>query len=316
MEEIKKQLIVLILSLLVSILVGFLPDWTSVSFSAADQILLSILTFISFLLLDILWVVGNTANLNGLHFRLWKMRNTGEQHLANIRNHYNEIVNQSYGERDVFVNYILRELYKLENITREAAEKKSLLFEAEQFLRVDNVLDAFLGDRERIWRYSWPMSNVDGKLFTELAWKRYFEETAGMIKAKKIKAVKVLIIIGEFSMLENVRVKKLLDFYKTNKGIECKIIKKETFEYLCVDNGISSNTPDFGIYGRNLLYVAQQYIPDTRGIFTKDREIIDKYINLFDTIWNSQSVAKENPSTCSKIVSVQELFEFDDNQAV
>lgn len=313
--DLKKQLIALLISLLASLLISFIPDWTKVSFSTADQVLLAIGSFIAFLLLDILWIMGHYADRVIKNDNKWNIENSCDIELMNIRNYFHQITQDAYGPKDLFVGHFLKEIRRITNAMREAAEKKEVVVQADHLLSVDNVLDAFQGDGDRIWRYTWPFSN-DSKLFSEVPWKRYFEVTTNMLQKKHIKSIRALFIINNHSLLSGARFCKILDYMSCTPGMDCRIILRDVFQTIADDNGIPPENPDFGIYGKKLLFVTSQYEPVTMGVFTKDEKQIDKYIRLFDTLWASQSITKKNPSQNKNCITLQELFEFDDQQDI
>src|SRR5690348_9143970 len=100
-NEIKKQLIVLLLSLLVSILAVVVPDLGKFNFTKADELFLGILIFISFLLIDILWILAKYADREKKEEEKAVMRDHFEKTLANIRGCFSQITNTSYGEKDL-----------------------------------------------------------------------------------------------------------------------------------------------------------------------------------------------------------------------
>lgn len=311
-SEIKRQVIVLILSLTISILLSFVPEWTGTPIKLAEKILFILGLFNVFQLLNILWTVSNSAARQAKEYELWSLREIGDRELTNIRACFAQIVRESYGEKDLFVTHFIEEFHELANKIENVAKRQELRVQADHFLHVDNVLDAFQGDHEKIWRYIWPIS-ADGKLFDNLPWKRYFEATAGMVR-QNIEQIRAIIILDDLRLTAVPRVKKLLDFFYTSEAMDCRIIKRVDYETICADNNIPANYLDFGIYGTRLLFLTEQYEPDIIGIFTKNAILIRNYKNLFDTMWNSTSITKPNPSNTTRIVTLGELFTFDDDQ--
>lgn len=313
--DLKKQIIALLISLLVSLLISFLPDWTKVSFSTADQVLLAIGLFIAFLLFDILWIIGQFSDKLNKNNIEWSIENNCDNQLINIRNYFHQIAQDAYGSKDLFVGHYLKEIQRISNSMRDAAEKKEVIMQADHLLSVDNVLDIFQDDKEKIWRYTWPFSD-DNKLFSEVPWKRYFEVTANMLHQKKIKRIQALFVISDYSLLNGARFCKLLDYFSCTPGMDCRIMLREVFQTIANDNGISPEYPDLGIYAKKLLFVTTQYEPVTIGTFTKDEKRIERYIHFFDTLWGSQSITKKNPSQNKNIITLQELFEFDEQEDI
>jgi hypothetical protein len=315
MHELNKQIIVLIISLGVSIFLGFVPSWTGIEISVNEQTLLTIEVFIAFLLLDVLWIVSHRLNQLSKQHDLWTLRESGDSELSNIRSSFANIVHNSYGKRDLFVAHFLKEFQRLSRMIREVTDNQELRVAADHFLSVDNVVDAFWGDDERIWRYTWPVQ-PDEKLFGELPWKRYFEVTAKMLQKGDIESIRAILIVDNISTIESPRIKALLDFIKTTDNMDCHIIETRNYQRVCEDNGVPPHFKDFGIYGSRLLFRTEQYESENHeiiGTFSKNTELIQNYISLFDAMWHSVSVSTENPSTRTTSVSLETLFKADND---
>jgi len=312
--EVKRQIIVLLISLIASsLLATFVPSWVGQSFTKADEVLLAINLFLSFLLVDIAWLLGKIDRQSLGQYQLWQLREPFDAVLSNIRRSSYEITKHSYGQKDIFVAHFMKQLRDLETKITEVADKRLLHVQADHFLSVDNVLDAFLGDAERIWRYTWEITR-DDRLFRELAWSQYFEKTARMVMARQINEIRSILMVEDRDVLESPRVKKLLDFFATNDGLSCRIILKNNYQRLCADNCDFMTYEDFGIYGNRLLFLTEQYEPVIIGVFTKDEERIRQYMSLFDMMWTSASVTFDNPSKIIPTVTLEELFAFDSIQ--
>ncbi|MDP3296003.1 MAG: hypothetical protein Q8N09_00145 [Thermodesulfovibrionia bacterium] len=312
MYELKKQIIVLAIQLAVSIIFSFVPGWTTIELTLYEQILFSISLFIVFLLLDILWIVAHRLNLLSREAELWLLRNNGDWELSNIRTSFAKIIQNSYGKRDLFIAHFMKEFQRLSNKIKDVTEKQELRVAADHFLSVENVLDAFSGDDERIWRYTWPLS-AGQKLFDDLPWKRYFEATTKMVIEKKIECIRSILILDNASLINDSGIKKLMDFFHSNERMDCRLILYDVYKKICSDNELPPHYIDFGIYGRRLLFRTEQYEPEIIGTFSKDANLINNYVNLFDAMWNADSVTIKNPSTVTEIVTLEELFKFDND---
>lgn len=308
--DLRIQIIALVVSLLLSIIIGFLPNWTNVNFSTADQVLLSIVSFVSFLLLDVWWLASNLKTNQDKIETHWSLKQEGDTELSNIRTAYHEIVKDANGQKDRYVKHFLREFQRLGTLIKDAAEKKELLIVKDHLISVNDVLDAFSGDPNPIYRYTWPIYSPE-RLFTIIAWKRFFQLTADMASSGQLKEIRTLIIVNDLSYMTFPNIEKLLEFYKWNRNIDCRVIERETFEIICADNEISSS--DFGIYGHRLLYLTRQDIPpETIGMFTKDQNQISAYIHFFDTVWGFPGIAKEGKPKAKKRITAQEVIDFDE----
>lgn len=306
-----RQVVVLVISLAVSIIVGFVPTWTNVDFSIPDQTFLTILTFMTFVLLDVLYEVAKYASDMEHDVRLWQIRNQGEVELANIRANYLEIARSAHGEADLFVTHFQKEFRKLARRVEDAADKRELRVSSEYYLNDDEVFEAFLGnDKDPTLRYTWPVS-PGARLFEEHAWRRYFEVIAGMAERKRIGMIRAILI------LDNVKTDaapfpQLLDFYKHAERQECRIIARADYVGIATEAEIPTNFLDFGIYGNQMLFRSEQYAPEYVGTFIKERALIGTYIKFFDTLWGSVGVTKKNPSASAKAISFEQLVDQDE----
>ena len=309
-KDLKLQISFLVISLFLSVIIGFIPLWTGVTFTTADQILLSFVSFVSLSVLNIIWLTSNLKTTKDKFELDWSIKQEGDSELANIKTAFHEILREANGQKDRYVKHFLREFQRLGTLIKDAAEKKELLIVKDHLISVNDVLEAFSGDPNPIYRYTWPIYSPE-RLFTIIAWKRFFQVTADMIRSGQLKEIRTLLIVNDLTFITFPHIEKMLEFYKTNKNIDCRVIERETFEIICSDNEIS--TSDFGIYGNKLLYLTRQDIPpETIGMFTKDQNQIDAYIHFFDTVWNFPGVAKEGQSKTKKRITAQEVIDFDD----
>jgi hypothetical protein len=314
--ELKKQLAFNSSALVISIVSGLAPNWFhSDYFSGPEQFLFGTLVFTILILFDILCILALSTAHQIQASELWRMSGEGDYELANIRANYLQIAKQSYGEKDLFITYFKREFVELGRIIKEAAENGRLQVSKNHFTSADQVLAVLYGEDDPVWRCTWEI-DVDERLFGDLPSRRYCEVSHKMLHQKAMKETRTVFILDDITLIKAPRIAKLLDFYQTNDGYDCRIMNRADYEALCLDNGIPSQSSDIGIYGSRLLFVTEQYGPPTIGVFTKDSESISRYRGFFDTIWDSHSVAVSNPSAAKKKVSLEELFQFDENPQI
>lgn len=206
-----------------------------------------------------------------------------------------------------------KEFKKLKRKISEVAEKKELFISADYFLNADNVLKVFPTFDESIWRYVWKIENIDIPLFKEHSWRQFFEKTAKLVQQKEMKEIKAIIVLDKMEYLESERIKKLLDFFKTNENISCRLISLESYEDVCRINSVELSLSDFGIYGHNLLFIEKYNNEEVSGFFSKEPTQIDDYSKLFECFWEAKTITYENPSIESTIVDVDSLIRFDLN---
>jgi hypothetical protein len=306
--ERKQQLFFLSASIVISVLSGLAPDLLQTTFTTADQVLLGAIVFTVFVLFDVLIVLAITAKNQVQAHELWKVREKGDALLSNIRACLEKLANQAYGdkERDLFVNHFHNRLAQIEGNVREVADKGELRVQEDHFCSAEQVLGTVTGDLDPVYRFTWELED-DEPLFADLNHRLYFEKSATMLRQRSMKEVRVIFVINDVSALKAVPVAKLMDFFNTNDGFDCRIVKSSDYEQLCKGNGIAPQFNEFGIFGSRLLFLTEDDQP-TVGVFTKDRARIEKYTYFFDLIWETISVVKKNPSMATVRVPMAELF--------
>lgn len=308
--QLKRQLVVLVASLLISILAATLPDWASISFTTADQVVLGVLLFLVFVSLDIYFLTSEVVSRERHEAQLWAVRTPLEQFLACIRTSFEQLIRSSYGERDLFINHFMREVRQLDGDLRDVAQKGELRVQAEHFLSVDNVLDVFRGTANRIWRYTWFIDPGEW-LFADLAWRRYFERTTGMLEAGEIAEIRIVLVLSEPSLVDTRRVDTLLRYFASHRGFGCWYMSRADYAAISTDMQIPASQLDFGIYGDRLLFLTEQYTPEIVGVFSKDPNRIRRYTHLFDALWGSPAVATKNSARGTPVLTLEELFAAD-----
>jgi hypothetical protein len=305
-QEHSRQILILVLSLVFSVVVPFGLHQSGTTTSREGEFILGGTLFCAFLLIDVMWLTQKVASREHREQELWVLREDCDKELLNVSRCYVRVTRESYGPRDLFVSHFRREIHGLAEQIAEVAERRQLRVQAEHFLNVDNVLDAFQGDDDPIWRYTWGVDNAE-PLFDELAWRRYFERTTTMLEAGQIKEARTILIVGDSQGAQSPRVQKLLDFFQTNKGFSCRLVDRADFTEL-----YSGPYIDFGIYGNRLLFLTERYEPNITGLFTKDPAQIQHYCRVFDSMWSSTSVARNKPYRATARVTLEELYEFDE----
>lgn len=317
--NIKFQIVTLLISLSVSILLGFILNWLDISLSTGEQVLTTIMLFIAFVVLDILWV-SERANSYAKHENdLWVQRSEGEGEIGNIRYYFGKLVDNAQGKSDLFVSYFERSINNLEREIRNAVEKKEISIDESYFFRIEGAVDTFIGeiifdifihDPNPILKYTWPILKND-PLFDDYQWRRFFEASIKMLAKKRIRGIQVIIICENLKHLEEPSMVKLLGFFKIIPGLGCKIILSNDYQTVCIQNGVLAQYSDFGIYSNKMLFRRKQDKAEYVGTYTKDCKVISTYQRLFDIIWASDVIALTNPSKNTMPISLQELISFD-----
>ena len=267
------------------------------------------------MLLEFLYSYNEYLQLKKEEHKFWEIKDKADEDLYNIRSSFHTVVQDSKNDDDIFVLHFEKEFKKLKKKIAEVAEKKELFVSADYFLNADNVLKVFPSYDESIWRYVWKIENVDESLFKEHAWRQFFEKTAKLVQQNKMKEIRAIIVLGKPEFIESERIMKLMDFYKTNERINCRLISKESYIGVCKLNSVETSNSDFGIYGHQLLFIEKYQDEDVKGFFSKEQSEINDYSKLFECFWEATTITDDNPSNESTPIDVDSLIRFDLNYA-
>jgi len=309
------RILSVVLSIVASICAGLIPTWThsdtNGQFSTGDQVILGISVFVAFQLVDISFTLGAVLAERKRRALTETITHECDLKLFNMQGYFHKIIEDSYGPNDYYVKRFLRDLTRIETELKDAAERKEIRARNEHFLSVSDVLGAFGSDPQRVYRYTWPIG-PEGLLFNVPAWRRFFQLTASMVKDGQIRKVRIIVIVDAIHDAERKEVRTLLDFYRATPGFECKVIIADDWRVIAADNSVSPHNMDFGIYGSRLLYVTEEeHAPEIVGVFSKNSDQIDRYTRLFEAIWSSQAIARDNPSNAKRPPSLDLLFGLD-----
>ena len=172
----------------------------------------------------------------------------------------------------VFKTYCKQELELFVNRVARAAQQGELIVNEHHFRTVDDVLDAFGEQQNRVFRAVWRIE--EGERLFDTAWQHYMraliELTEAGSKKKKI-TVELLLVVDKRETLERRAVEIVVGYLRSEKtkGLNYRIITEETYEELARDSQLNTRYIDFGVYGDELLYRTETYEPK-QGIFSED----------------------------------------------
>jgi hypothetical protein len=312
MKYFKRTILTLLITIIITVFTSLISNWVGHEFTVAEDIICGLSFFIAIENIGNSSIISDMYHIRHKDHELWKVNSEGDKIISNIRTDFHTIVHDSYGNKDLFVSHFNREINKLARELKDVAEKKELNVSANHFLSAENVLDAFFDDQNKSWSYTWPIESGDEKLFDILNWKQYFEETIKMVSNGGIKQIKTILILKDISLITNPRIKHLLHFFKNTENILCRIVTFKTYNEICASDHFDPNLKDWGLYSKRFLYKNEQYLPEIRGLFTKDLLEIERYDKLFNTMWDLSAVSIENPSQETIILSLSELFRYDE----
>ena len=179
----------------------------------------------------------------------------------------------------VFKTYCKQELELFVNRVARAAQQGELIVNEHHFRTVDDVLDAFGEQQNRVFRAVWKIE--EGERLFDTAWQHYMgalvELTEARSKKKRI-TVELLLVVDKRETLERRAVEIVVGYLrsKKTKGLNYRIITEETYEELARDSQLNTRYIDFGVYGDKLLYRTETYEPKL-GNFSEDSWTIRAY---------------------------------------
>jgi len=269
----------------------------------------------TFIIIELIALVVNAIEVSDQkkeHDNFMEDINEYSTMLHEINSFYYDVSRDSHGQNDLFVTYAKKEIEKLNNTLRLAANQREFSVSSDYILNAAGVFDAFSKSTSKVLRMTFPISDEDDAIFTSPADSHFFEILQKEVEADVLSSVQVIVIAETPNTMGKDCGKKLLDFFAAEDKYECKICLEDTFKSVCDTNGVPSQFLDFGIYGDKMLFVAEQYIPIHKGSYYKDTNRIRLYTQLFDEIWKSDILADNNTSTNTTAIKVADLIKCDD----
>ena len=189
-----------------------------------------------------------------------------------------------------------------------AAEDKRIEIASDFIINSKGVFEALNVTGEKTVELTFPIENLEDIALKTPEDKKFFETAYKMTVEKRVKGIRVLLILKEADFINNEKLQYLCSFYNENKAYECRYILKDDFVTACEHNLIPSNNLDFGIYGPQMLFKVEQYEP-YKGVYTKNIEEVRRYRDLFNQVWDFESMTHDIKTTQKDITTPVELFD-------
>lgn len=214
----------------------------------------------------------------------------------------------------VFIDYCRRSLEQTMSVAKGAAAGE-LEVQDHHFHTVDNVLSAFDGCEERVFRCVW-MIGHDDPLFDD-SWRKYMRclvELNQNRKANEKVQIRILFVVendlDDSALMKRISVGTVLGFVSAESGFECRLMSRSDYNSQLDDVGLGGQCLDFGVYGNHLLFRTISYEPKNMGTFSVDPMIIQKYRGVHDVAMDAPS-ARCLPSDLPQSVSLQQFLDCD-----
>lgn len=313
-EEIPKTLLEVFIasaSLVIGAVVAIISY--NVQFSTYETIVVTMLSFLCAEYISHSFIEKSKYFTAKREYSLLEHLNKWTGKLYEMNDYCKTILDNSHGERDLFVVNCDRSIDKLYYTLRTAAVDKKVEISSDYIVNSVGVFEALNMTNEKVVELTFPIDSVENGLLKTPEDKKFFETAYKMVEVGLVEKIRVLLLLGENIDLSDKRLVALFDFYNNTNGFAGKYIKEEDFKNACESNMISSTQLDFGIYGPKMLFRVDQYEP-YKGVYTKDEDIILRYHKLFDEVWNFESITHDLPGTViptgskPKAITLSELF--------
>ncbi len=197
----------------------------------------------------------------------------------------------------VFKTYCKQELEHFVTRVARAAQMGELIVNEHHFRTVDDVLDAFGGRKNRVFRGVWRIE--EGERLFDTAWQHYMRELMELTEIRPTTrriTVELLLVVDKRETLDRRAVEIVVGYLrsKKTKGLNYRIVTEETYEELVRDSQLNTRFIDFGVYGEDLLYRTETYEPK-QGMFSEDKWTIRAYRETHETAMRSARALGDPP---------------------
>ena len=286
------SIVILIISILLSVLSAIISS--KFGFDIFRSIATGILTFIGTEIISISWYLGNICFEHRKEKKFIKKTTPYSLKIQEINDFYNDVERDSQGEKDLFSLTCSKAIDNLYVLLKNAAEEKKVEITSDYIVNVSGVFEALNVTCNKKIRLTFPIKSIEGSIIPTAEDRKFFETIFNKINNGEVSELLILIILDKEELLQNPQMELLLKFYAKNKNYKCKYILSKDFIEACEHNRISTTSLDFGIYGPKMLFVEESLTP-YKGTYYKDTDIIKRYTNLFDEVWNFEAITHNNP---------------------
>ena len=201
----------------------------------------------------------------------------------------------------VFKTYCKQELEAFLGRVSRAAQQGELIVNEHHFLTIDDVLEAFAEQKDRVYRGVWKVE--EGERLFDTAWQHYMKKLIELTEARPRRRrvlIELLIVLDKEETLHRRALAIVVGYLraKRDKGIHYRLITEETYNELVRDSQLSTLYEDFGVYGGSLLYRTETYEPK-QGMFSEDEPTTRLYRQMHETAMRSAKALPDPPTTAS-----------------
>lgn len=308
----KPQSILIALSIILAGVMALLPKWTGIDFTPAESVIVGVTVLSASLLGNVLLLLHTVARTRQGELEQWRLEDELNVKLAAIRDDYAALVNKRHGDDDLFVAHYKREITELSSNIHKSSQLDELWVTERHSQTVDKVMSAFLEETKPVHRSVWFMVPNE-ELFEIQPDREYLGNFEKAATKRSFGGVRTLCVVESHEHLKDVRIKAVLDFYKTTPKFDCRVVVKVDYERERADDQISPEFIDFGIYGSRMMFLTASYEEVRKGVFVRRKADVAKYTEFFDRLWNSRA-AKKNPSIAKDRLRLDDLIAIDERE--
>jgi len=308
-----KSVLGLIVSMIVIPSCTFWLGWTS---SLGRGMVIAFCIWVAGMLFQIVWL------LRSFHVELLETKqvldviNEDDRLLLELQTSFRQIAARPLSGKPnrVFIDYCRRSLEQTMSVAKGAAAGE-LEVQDHHFHTVGNVLSAFEGCEERVFRCVWMIGDND-PLFDD-SWRKYMRSLVELSRSRKTNErvqVRILFVVendlDNSALVKQTSVGKVLGFVSEESEFESRLMSRSDYNSQLDDAGLAGQCLDFGVYGNHLLFRTMSYEPRNMGRFSVDSMMIQKYRGVHDVAMGAPS-ARRLPSDLPESVSLQEFLDCD-----
>lgn len=278
-------------------------------FTFPQELLFGIGIMIGLTVVEAFAILSKIAKKEEQEFEVWKIRNSVDVLLQEIRAGFYELSRGKKVSADLFSNYYENEIKELSRKISGTVSGEEIVLDKYHIDTTDALLEGFNSREKDIFRATNEAWNPDP--FFEVTYREYLYNFSTMVSSGKIKEVRRLFLYKSKHDFESNRMKKLVAFHNNNNQLNAKFIDRKDFLKMLRDFGLKDGVEDFGIYSDRYIYLAKKAnTEEITGAFSSNKNLIETYMKMFDKCWDSPL---SEPSTVitEKVATYDQLFDDD-----
>lgn len=296
-------------NLVIAIVLPLLLDYfKSGLFNLSEEIIIGFLVIITLTLSEAFIYIYLLNSRSIQQLDVWQSKSDIDSLLNDIRYHMHKLIDNSEIQDKFFLEHYRYEIKQLKSWLQNTITKNEIPIERNHIEATDTLLaiydrksdDTFLASH-LLWETG---DNFD------VTYQFYFNAWIKKIKENNVQQLNRLFIYRTKEDFKIPLARKLVAFHNNHiDGLNAKAIARSELNRFKKDFHITDGVEDFGIFSDLYLYLgSSRNAEQISGIFSRDKERIMTYINMFNALWNSHA-AKSLDKYVSDVVTEEQLFD-------